>query len=336
MTFAWPWMLLGLALVPLLVQGYRGLVRRRSGRVAELAALGLMPASADARVGRGRWRRHVAPALFLGALTLMLFSLARPQATVAEPHREGTVILAFDSSSSMKATDLAPNRMVAAQDAARAFVRQQRDGVRIGVVAFGEGGLITQQPTLDRSLVLAAIDRMAPQGGTALGRALQTALSAIAGKTVQLDEGADPSTGGVEAQGQDLGYFGSAAVVLLSDGQNTAGPDPLQVAEVASTAGVKVYPVGIGSPQGTVVQVDGFQLATALDEPTLQEIAKTTGGRYFAAPDGKTLTEVYRSIDLAWTVRRQRTEVTALFAGGAAVLLLVGAGLSLAWYGRVV
>lgn len=333
MTFAWPWMLTGLLLVPLLVTGYRGLLRRRAARVAALAGLGVVPPGTSVRGDR---RRHVAPVLFIGALTLMLFSLSRPQATISEPHREGTVILAFDSSSSMKATDLAPNRMAAAQEAARAFVRQQPSGIRVGVVAFGEGGLITQQPTLDRNLVLSAIDRLAPQGGTALGRGLQTALSAIAGKTVQLDDGTDPSTGGVEAQGQDLGYFGSSAVVLLSDGENTAGPDPLEVAEIASTAGVKVYPVGIGSPTGSVVQVEGFALATALDEATLQQIADLTGGRYFAAPDGRTLTEVYRSIDLAWTVRAQRIEVTALFAGAAAALLLLGAGLSLAWYGRVV
>lgn len=331
MTFAWPWMLLSLLLVPLLALGYRALLRRRTGRAAALAALGVAPAT-----GPRSWRRHVAPGLFLGALTLMLFSLARPQATVSEPHREGTVILAFDSSSSMTATDLTPTRMAAAQDAAKAFVRQQPGGIRVGVVAFGEGGLITQQPTLDRNLVLSAIDRLTPQGGTALGRGLQTALSAIAGRTVQLADDAAAAQGGVEAQGQDLGYYGSAAVVLLSDGQNTAGPDPLQVAEVASTAGVKVYPVGLGSPEGTVVQVDGFQLATALDEPTLQQIAERTGGRYFPAPDARTLTEVYRSIDLAWVVRAQRTEVTALFAGVAAVLLLTGAGLSLVWFGRVV
>ena len=327
MTFAWPWMLVGLVALPLLVQGYRRLLDRRADRRRELAALGLVaPAAITGR------RRHLAPALFLAALALLLVGLGRPQATVAEPRREGTVVLAFDTSGSMAATDLAPTRMKAAQRAARAFVGQQPASIRVGVVAFGESGLITAQPTLDRAKVLAAIDRLAPQGGTALGRGLQTSLSAIAGKTVQLNQ----DDGGVEAAGQALGYYGSAAVILLSDGENTDGPDPLAAAELASTAGVRVYPIGLGSPQGTVLKVGGFQVATALNEPILRRIADTTDGRYYAAADERALADVYDSIDLTWTVQARRIEVTGLLAGAAALLLLLGAVLSIAWYGRVI
>jgi Ca-activated chloride channel family protein len=328
MTFAWPWMLTALLTIPLLVWGYRRLVRRRTARREALAALGLVASPA---LASGR-RRHVAPLLFGLALTLLLLALARPQATVAEARREGTVVLAFDVSNSMAATDLAPTRMEAAKAAARGFVEQQPTTIRVGVVVFGESGLVTQAPTTDRAAVLAAIDRLTPQGGTALGRGIQTSLGAITGRVVQLDA----DGGGVEAQGQDLGYHGSAAVILLSDGENTTEPDPLGVAEIASTAGVRVYPIGLGSVAGTVLEIDGFQVATALDEPLLRQIASVTDGRYYSAEDEAALTAVYSSIDLAWKVEAKQMEVTALFAAAAALALLLGAGLSLAWFGRVI
>jgi Ca-activated chloride channel homolog len=331
MTFEWPWMLLSLGAIPLLVLGYRRVLRRRAARRSELAALGLVTLVPTGAASSGR-RRHVPAALLLTAMTLLFIALARPEATLSQGHREGTVILAFDVSGSMAATDLAPSRIAAAKSAARAFVQRQPARVRVGVVAFSASGLITQQPTADRSRVLAAIDRLTPQGGTALARGLQTSLSAIAGKTVQLDT----SDGSVEPQGQDLGFHGSAAVILLSDGENTSGPDPIDAAELASTAGVRIYPIGLGNPEGTVLAINGFQVATALDEPLLRQIASTTDGRYFAASDGKSLRRVYGSINLARTVKSEQVEITALLAGGAALLLLLGSGLSLAWFGRAV
>jgi Ca-activated chloride channel family protein len=327
MSFAWPWMLLCLGAVPLLVQEYRRLLRRRTARRAELAALGLV-----VPVAAASGRRHLAPALFLVAAALLFVALARPEATISQAHRQGTVVLAFDVSGSMAATDLAPSRIDAAKSAARAFVDRQPASVQIGVVAFSGSGLVTQQPTHDKARVLTAIDGLTPQGGTALARGLQTSLSAILGKTVQLDA---PS-GSVEAEGQDLGFHSSAAVILLSDGENTTRPDPIDVAELASTAGVRVYPIGLGSAEGTVLEIDGFQVATALDEGLLREIAATTDGRYFAAADEKALSNVYQSIDLAWTVEAEHVEVTALLAAAAALLMLLGAGLSLAWFGRAV
>jgi Ca-activated chloride channel family protein len=328
MTFLWPRMLLTLLAVSLLVLGYRRLLRRRAARRSQLAALGLV----DARERRRDWRRHVAPVLFLSAFALLFTALARPQATIPHARREGTVVLAFDVSASMAAKDLAPSRIDAAKSAARAFLDRQPASVRVGVVAFSSSGLVTQQPTADRTRVRDAIDRLKPQGGTAIARGLQTALSAIAGKTVVLD----PPNGSVEPQGQDLGYHGSAAVILLSDGENTADPDPLAVAELASSAGVRVYPIGLGRPEGTVLEIDGFQVATALNETMLRQIASTTDARYFAATDEKQLADVYGSIDLAWTVRSEHIEVTALMGVAAALLLVIGAVLSLAWFGRAV
>ena len=187
-TFAWPWLLVALAAVPLVVVRYRRLLRTRAARRPELAALGL---AGPAPGGRAT----VAPALLLGALALLLLALARPEVGVPLPHREGTVILAFDVSSSMTATDLTPTRMDVAKAAARAVVERQPPTVRVGVVAFGTSGLVTQQPTADRASVLAAIDRLQPGGGTALGSGLQTSLSAITGKTVLVDA-PGTSTGG--------------------------------------------------------------------------------------------------------------------------------------------
>lgn len=328
MTFEWPLLLLSLLAVPVLVVAYRIQLRRRALRRAQLASEGLVAASARRP---DRWR-HVAPVLLLAALTLLLTSLARPSATVAEPHREGTVILAFDVSTSMAAKDLAPTRLDAAKAAARTFVARQPSTIRLGVVAFGDSAVISQQPTDNRTEVLAAIDRLAPQGGTALGRGIVSSLSAIAGKTISVDATGQDGTAG----GGPIGYYGSAAVVLLSDGENTTDPDPLLLAQLASTAGVRIYPIGLGSPQGTVLEVDGFQISTKLDEATLKQIAKTTDGTYYAASDGNALSKVYSDIDLTWTARTERREITSWFAAAASVLLLLGAGISVIRSGRVV
>jgi Ca-activated chloride channel homolog len=276
------------------------------------------------------------------AFVVMVVGLARPELTVPVPRREGTVIIAVDTSASMTATDLTPTRMDAAKAAAKAFVARQPPSVRLGVVAFSGSGLVTQEVTDDRTAVVAAIDRLRADGGTSLGRGMQTALGAIVGKPVLVDApdaasvgGGASSAGGVEPQGPDLGYHGSAAVVLFTDGENTDQPDPMDVADIASSAGVKVYPVGLGSPQGTVLQIDGFSLATALDEPLLQQIAAKTDGRYIPGTDAQALAGISDAVDLQWTVETRFIEVTGLLAAGAALLVLVSVGLSLAWFGRV-
>jgi len=354
MTFIWPWMLLTLIGLPVLVVWYRRLVRRRAARRDELAALGLVSPGLSSSAGSSSGGsssgrrvvplRHLAPALFLTALGLLFVGLARPMATISQPHQEGTVVLAFDVSGSMAATDLAPNRLEAAKVAARAFVQRQPSSIQLAVVAFGANGLILQRPTQDKAAVLAAIDRLTPLGGTTVNFGIQAALSAIIGKAVPLpDPSASPpangsggGSGSVEAQGQNLGYHGSAAVILLTDGEDTSNGDPTVAAQLASGAGVKVYPIGLGSPDGTTVTIDGFQVATKLDEALLRQIATTTDGTYFAAADAKQLAAVYASIHPTWTVQASKVEVTALFAAGAALLLLIGAGVSLARTGRVI
>jgi Ca-activated chloride channel family protein len=328
MSFVWPQMLALLVMAPFLVAGYTSLVRRRARRTAELAAQGFVP---TASAGRFRRVEHLPFAFFLLALVLLLFALARPQVRIALPHREGTVILAFDVSNSMLAKDLAPTRMDAAKAAARTFVDKQPGSIKIGVVAFSDGALVTQQPTNVKADVLAAIDRLSPMGGTSLGQGIFTALSALAGHPLSLGDAAQSG----DLENVDIGNLGGA-VVLLSDGENTSTPDPVKVAELASVGDVRIYPIGIGDPKGTVVEIDGFQVATALDQEALTEIASVTGGAYFQASDSASLAKIYDSIDLHLTSKADKTEATGVITGISIVLLLAGAGLSLALFGRLV
>jgi Ca-activated chloride channel family protein len=261
----------------------------------------------------------------------MLVAFARPEMSFGLPHREGTVVLAFDVSNSMRATDLQPTRLDAAKADARAFVERQPSSIKIGVVAFGDGGLVTQAPTSGRADVLAAIDRLAPQGSTSVGQGIFTALSAIAGKPIAVDPNALDNPDGI-----DIGYYGSATVLLLSDGESTSGPDPVAVARLAAVAGVKVNTIGIGSPEGTTIQIGGFSVATALDAETLQQIATDTGGTYYAAADSQALSDIYKHIKLEVTTDPKKTEVTALATAISIAMLVVGGALSLVWFGRLV
>ena len=329
MSFIWPPLLLALLLVPLLALGYVQLMRGRDAAGAQLGTMRLTEGTSGKRLGR---RRHVPPALFLAAIALLLAALARPTVMVALPHLEGTVILAFDVSTSMLADDLAPTRMDAARQAASDFVRRQPSTIEVGVVAFSDSAFIVQRPTDVQADVLAAIDRLAPQGGTSLSDGMFSSLSAIAGEPIVIPANVPPE----DVPLQDIGYFGSAVIVLLSDGEDTSSTDPLNVAELAAGAGVRVFPIGIGSPDGTTLEIEGFTVATALNEELLTEIATATDGTYFRAEDERRLAEVYDSIDLKLAIRGEQTEITGLAAGAALLLLLIGAGLTMRWFGRVV
>jgi len=252
--------------------------------------------------------------------------------SLALPNRSGTVILAFDVSNSMRAKDLEPTRMAASKKAALAFVQQQPRTIRIGVVAFGDTAVTVLKPSNVKEDIVAAIERLSVGGGTSLGQGLFASLRAIAGKPLTLNQSAlDSDTGQV-----DIGFFGSSAIVLLSDGENTSRPDPLDIAKVASTAGVPVHAIGIGTKRGTVIEVDGFNIATALDEELLKKIATVTDGTYDQAADAPALAKVYDSIDLEFKATRKPREVTALFAAGGGLLLALGAVLSMLWLGRVI
>lgn len=333
MNIIWPWMFLTLLLVPLLAGLYLWLLRRRREAAGGLGPLGLVQNTSGRDLGR---HRHVPFALFLLGLSVLLLGLSRPELPVSLPRVEGTVILAFDVSNSMLADDLEPNRIEAAKTAARAFVEDQPSTVRLGVVAFGNGGLVVQPPTNLQGDVLAAIDRITPQGGTSLGQGIFTSLNAIAGEPIgrdeaMLSEGAIPE----EMPTLEIEDYSSAVIVLFTDGENTSAPEPLDVAQLAAEAGVRVYPIGIGSAEGAALEVDGFNVVTRLDESALQEIANVTNGAYYRAEDEESLQEIYKNVDLQLTVKGEMMEVTSILAGIGALFFLIGGALSMIWVGRI-
>jgi Ca-activated chloride channel family protein len=329
MTFRSPGMLAALVLIPILVAAYVSSRRRRTLRAAALAAQGLVTTNVGRRQ---KLRRHVPFALFAAALAVLIVATARPMATVKVPRREATVVLAVDVSNSMAATDIKPSRIDAAKAAAVALVRQQPSAVRIGVVAFGPGAVIVQTPTLTHADALAAIDRLTTGGGTSLGTGLLTSLDAIAGKTLTINQAALSSDSGQV----NVGYYGASTIVLLSDGEETGGPDPVALAGVASVAGVHVHTIGIGTTAGTTVQINGFSVATALDSDLLKKVASVTNGSYHQAPDEAGLTAVSKTIDLRFKIVTEHTEITGILTAAAAMLLVAGALLSVLWFGRVV
>jgi len=324
MTFMYPFVLaVAGVLTAAAVSAYVLLQRRRT---AALAAVGL---AHTAGTRRGAVRRHLPYVLILAALPLLLGALARPQATIRVPHASGTVVLVVDASNSMMAKDLQPTRLGAAQQAATSFAEAQPDTVDIGVVVFGQQALTTQAPSDNHDEAVAAIKRLKSGGGTSLGQAILAALTVIVGKPVKLPE--DPNV-----PQTDLGYWGSATIVLFSDGENTAGPDAELAAGVAADAGVHIETVGVGTTKGATVEVDGFQLATALNEQLLTAISAATGGQYHRAGDAASLAESTRSIDLRIGFKAEPVELTGLLSAAAILLLLVGGVLMVRWYGRLI
>lgn len=333
MTFAWPWALVALALIPLGVLGYRAIDRRRRRKVAAFGTVARPATSA-----RNRTRTVVPAGLILAGLVVMVVALARPQGQIDIPRQEGTVILAFDISRSMAATDLAPTRMDAAITAATDFVRLQPSGVVIGVVAFSDSGIAVQQPTSDQEAVVAAIGRLKPQRGTSLGRGIEASLAAIdralARPTVDYytNRSAEPTATPTPVP---AGVHAPAVVVLLTDGEDNQGPDPLEATAAAADRGVRIFTVGVGSENGATLDLDGFQVHTRLDAATLRTIAADTGGTYYGAEDAQTLHDIYGQIDTALVVRTEDIELTAIFAAVSLVLLLAGAFASFALSGRL-
>jgi Ca-activated chloride channel homolog len=248
---------------------------------------------------------------------------------VSIPRISGTVILAFDISKSMSAEDVEPSRLGAAQAAAISFVQAQPATVDVGVVAFGQGALTTRQPDPDHEGAIAAIKRLTPSGGTSLGQAILASLTTITGKPVSLP---GPES---NAPPPDLGYWGSATIVVLSDGEDTGGPDAVAAAELAAAAGVHIETVGIGTVEGTTIEVDGYQVSTALNEDLLTEVAQTTTGSYHRADDAASLGNVARSLDLRATTHPEFLELTAVVLGLALLLLTIGGMLMISWYGRI-
>jgi Ca-activated chloride channel family protein len=348
MSFLWPQMLWLLLLVPASVAAYLWLLSRRKVAV-RYASLSLVREAA----GRGPgWRRHLPPLLLLGALAAALMAIARPTAVVTLPTQYQTIMLAIDVSLSMRATDVLPDRITAAQAAAKTFIEDHPPRARIGLVAFGGSAQLVQKPTERTDDLIAAIDRFQLQRGTATGSALVVALAALFP-----DDGIDVESVVFGRAGSRDGSRGvpidrpakaerpppapvkpgshtSGVIVLLSDGRRTTGPDPIDVARMAADRGVRVFTVGFGTLEGATIGFEGWSAYVRLDEEALKAVAQITHGEYFHAGTAADLKKVYQELNTRFVMERKETEVTGLLSALAALLLAGAGALSLAWFGR--
>jgi Ca-activated chloride channel family protein len=347
MTFLAPEMLLGLLLVPVAIGFYLWAQRRRSSYAVRFTNLSLL---SNLVPKRPSWRRHLPPALYLGAIAALLIGLARPTMVVAVPREDATVILAMDVSGSMRATDVSPTRLDAARASALSFIDQLPAGVRVGVVSFASEPVTLVSPTTDRTQLKAAIDGLTARDGTAMGDALMQVLDiaqkiqqdgaetpdASAAPKASAAPGASPAPGTSPApSNQPL-----VATILLSDGANSVGQaQPLDAAQRAKALGVPIYTIALGTPGGTVEVQDQSGRTVTLDVPpdtaTLDAIASITGGTAFTAPTAAQLASVYDNLQSRIGYTQERQEVTFALVGAGLLLVVLGAGLSAVWFGRL-
>jgi Ca-activated chloride channel homolog len=347
MNFLWPqnlWLLLAAPLLPLL---YLWLLRRLRKHTLRLSSVSV------ARRALGRqWRRHVPPALFWLALSVLLLSLARPTARVTLPWSSSTIMLAIDVSLSMRVRDVKPTRMVAAQEAARAFLHELPQNIQVGIVTFAGSAQVAQQATLDRPSLIGAIDAIQMQIGTAIGSAIVVCLAELfpdhgidlgemtfgsRSKARNWNERGDERAKARPAAVTPVapGSYDSAAIILLSDGRRTTGVDTLEAAKMAADRGIRIYVVGLGTADGHLAQGEGMAIYLQLDEPTLREVARMTGGEYYHAGTAEDLRGVYQKLGSRVQIQTRETELTGLLAMVAAILIAAGSALSVLWFGRV-
>ena len=347
MVFLWPSLLWLLLMLPLLVLLYLWLLRRRKVQALAYPGLALVR---QALGSRAQWRRHLPPLLFLLGLAALLLAAARPLAVLKLPSEQQTIILAMDVSGSMRATDVEPDRLTAAQNAAKAFIKELPRHVRVGVVAFAGTAQLAQLPTQSHDDLLKAIDSFQLQRGTATGNGIMVALATLfpdagidiaalggrqAMRVLPMDQVTRPEPEQKTFTPVAPGSYRSAAIIMLTDGQRTTGVDPLEAAQWAADRGVRVYTVGVGTVQGEVIGFEGWSMRVRLDEDTLKAVALRTNAEYFHAATAQDLRKVYETLSSRISVETKETEVTALMAlAGAALMLLAGA-LSVWWFGRV-
>jgi Ca-activated chloride channel family protein len=320
-SFGAPLVLIGLLLIPAVIVTYVRHQRHRRRAAAAFASPALLASVAPRRPG---WRRHAPMIAFALALAVLIVAAAKPQKTVAVPVERAAIMLATDVSGSMEATDVKPSRLVAARRAAKNFVNDVPRGVNIGVMAFNGRPRVLQSPTPEREDIETALNRLSPSGGTATGDAISAALRVLRQPT-GINKKPPPS-----------------AIVLLSDGASTKGKNPIAAAQEAKRAKIPVYTVALGTAAGTIeVPRAGGRGGTEVrrvppDPDSLGQIARASGGQTFSADNASELKRVYQKLGSQLGTEKRKRQLTSSFAGGALVLMLVGAGMSLAWFGRLV
>jgi Ca-activated chloride channel family protein len=345
MNFLWPELLWLLLILPALVLLYLWLLRRKKNAAISYANLALVR---QAMAGSTTWRRHLPPVLFLLALAALLLASARPFATIALPSQQETIMLAMDVSGSMRATDVEPNRLVAAQNAAKAFLAELPRHVKVGIVAFAGTASVVQPATVNREDLVAAIDKFQMQRGTAIGNGIVMSLAELFPDAdidlSKMQYGNRPQGTGLDDKpkaGKKVyepvapGSNGSAAVILLTDGQRTTGVDPLEAAKLAADYGVRVYTVGVGTVTGETIGFEGWSMRVRLDEESLKAIATKTQAEYFYAGTAQDLKKVYTTLSSKLTLQKKDTEISGLMALLGATLALLSAGLSVFWFNRI-
>jgi Ca-activated chloride channel family protein len=345
MSYLWPLYLWALLALPLLPLAYWWLLRRRAKAALRYSHLG-----AVREAWRRDWRRHVPALLLFLACATLLFALSRPTAKLTLPWARSSIMLAMDVSLSMRVTDVKPNRLVAAQEAAKTFLAELPKDIEVGLVTFAGSTQVVQPATLDRASLVAAIDAFQMQYGTAIGNAIVVCLSEIfpdhgldIGEMTfgygqhprSRDEKARPKVAPKEITPVPPGSFDSAAIILLSDGRRTMGIDTLEAAKMAADRGVRIYVIGLGVQDGEVPGGEGMAIYLKLDEPTLREVARMTGGEYHHAGTAEKLRVVYQNLGSRMQVQTRETELAPVLAVLGASLVLAAAGLSMFWFGRV-
>lgn len=356
MTFLWPWFLLLLLIVPLLIGIYIWMLRRKRKFAVRYSSLALIR---EALPRRSRWRQHVPVALFLLALTCLFTAVARPVSEVEVPLSRTTIILAIDVSRSMCATDVEPNRLTVAQEAALAFVEDNAHQARIGLVAFAGFAEIVVPPTNDKNALKEAIRNFTTSIGTAIGSATLKSIDAIA----EVNEAIPPSGFNLSAEGDtplplQEGLYQPDIIVVLTDGANSRGPLPLDAAQQAADRQIRVYTIGFGTtnPERMVCSPQqlgsdafeggfgnfgpnsfsggggGFRRFLVIDEPTLQGMADLTGGAYYRAEDAQQLYEVFNNLPAEIILQKERREITVVFTLLGAFLAMIAAALTLLWH----
>jgi len=361
MKFLWPWLLLLLSLIPLLIAAYIWILRRKRKFAVRYSSLSLIR---EALPRRSRWRQHLPFVLFLLALAALVTAAARPVAEVQVPLSRTTIILALDISRSMCATDVSPNRLAVAQEAALAFIENQADDTRIGIVAFAGFAEIIVPPTYDKQALTDAIKNITTSIGTAIGSATLKAIDAIA----EVNEAVAPSGVNLRPESDEtsleLDFYQPDIIVLLTDGANTRGPQPLGAAQQAADRRVRVYTIGFGTTNpvqmvctpgqlGSDIFYEGFggrsfdggggfgsafgdggrfRRYLMLDEPTLRGMAELTGGAYYRAEDAEQLYDVFVNLPSDIVLQKDRLEISAIFSIIGALFAALAVALSTIWH----